>query len=113
MALTGALDASPALYGGAFLLVSVVSAAYVRDTELLAAPAAVPLAFLAGLPFLNPGDSGIAGQLFGIFSTLALQVHWLYAGTAAAVLVAAGRRTAQTVRRARANRARRSRRHGR
>lgn len=111
MALTGALDASPELYGGCFVLVGVVSAAYVRAAELLAAPAAAPLAFLAGLPFLNDGDPGIVGQLFGIYSALALQAHWLYAGTAAAVLVAAGRKTVQTVRRA--TRGRRSRRHGR
>lgn len=112
MILAGAGDAyvlggSPTVYGASFVLVSTVSAVFVRPTELLAAPVAAPLAFVAGLLFLNEGAPGLAGQLFGIFTALALQAQWLYAGTAAALLVVLVRKTALLLRRARARRARR------
>lgn len=107
------LEGSPAVYGVFFVLVSTVTAAWVRPAELFAAPVSVPLAFVAGIFFISDGTPGLAGQLMGIFSTLALQAGWLYAGTLAAALIALGRKLTLIGQRARATRARRARRKGR
>lgn len=109
MTLAGCLDAlllegSFPLYGGAYLLVSVACAAWVRPAEVFTAPVAAPLAFTVGVFFISggAGNEGFMGHLMGLFPALALNAVWLYAGTLAAVLVAVVRKLALLAQRTRA-----------
>lgn len=93
----GALDAlllggSPTTYGVCSVLVSVVSALWVRPADLFAAPVAAPLAYAAGLLFVSPGGEGFGGTVMGLVSGLSFQAGWVYSGTLAAGLLAVVRR---------------------
>jgi hypothetical protein len=80
------------VYGVLFLPVCVLTALWVRAGDLLTAPVVVPIAFAVGL--LPPADSraGLAGRLMGLFTGLATQAGWLYAGTLAAGVIVLVRR---------------------
>lgn len=78
-------------YGVLFGLVATAAALWVRPTELIAAPVAAPIVYAAGLPMLT-GGTGYADRLLNLFSALALNAGWLYAGTLAACAVAAVRK---------------------
>lgn len=108
MLLAGAADrwllgSSPTVYGGAFLVVSLTCAAWVRPTDLITAPVAVPLAFTAGL-FLVSGGTGsqsLTERLTNLFPALAVNAVWLYSGTLLAVLVVTMRKIALMVQKSR------------
>lgn len=80
-------DASPALYGVLFLLVSALSAVWVRGGDLASAPVVVPIAFAAGLPLLAEGEGGLGGHLMALVTALAMQAGWLYGGTLVAGVI--------------------------
>jgi uncharacterized protein DUF6542 len=108
MVLAGAADkwllnGSATVYGGAFLLVCVACSVWVRPTDLVAAPVAVPLAFTAGLFFISggAGNQGLTERLTNLFPVLAVNAVWLYAGTLVAVLLVSVRKVALMVQRSR------------
>ncbi|MFP3988186.1 DUF6542 domain-containing protein [Streptomyces sp. E11-3] len=78
---------SIAVYGVLFLLVSTVTALWVRPADLVTAPVAVPLAFAVGLLPIAGGSGGLGGQLMGLLTALAVNAGWLYGGTLIAGLV--------------------------
>ncbi|MGP4112579.1 DUF6542 domain-containing protein [Streptomyces sp. 4N509B] len=78
------LGGVPTLYGVLFVAASVAAAVWVRPADLICAPIAAPLAFAAGLV--------TTGGLTDSVTELALRAPWLFAGTAAAALVALVRR---------------------
>ena len=97
MFLLGCLDAllfgsSLTAYGVLFLPVCVLTAVWLRRGDLLTAPIIVPIAFATGLLPVADGGGGASGRLMGLFTALATQAGWLYAGTLAAGLVALIRR---------------------
>lgn len=98
------LESSATVYGGAFIMVSVVCAAWVRPADLFTAPVAVPLAFTAGLFFISggAGTEGFTGRLTSLFPALAVNAVWLYAGTLTATLIVLVRKVALVVQRSRA-----------
>jgi hypothetical protein len=75
----------------------------VRPTDLFAAPVTMPLAFIAGLCFLSSGTGGqgLADRATTLFTALAVNAMWLYAGTLLAVCVAVVRKVALMVQRSR------------
>ncbi|WP_306819854.1 DUF6542 domain-containing protein [Streptomyces sp. CA-210063] len=79
--------ASPILYGVLFLLVSALSAVWVRGGDLASAPVVVPIAFAAGLPLIAGGEDGLGGHLMALITALAMQAGWLYGGTLVAGLI--------------------------
>ncbi|MEE1759451.1 hypothetical protein PUT24_21320 [Streptomyces sp. SP17KL33] len=79
--------ASPALYGVLFLLVSALSAVWVRSGDLASAPVVVPIAFAIGLPLLAAGEGGLGGHLMALVTALAMQAGWLYGGTLVAGVI--------------------------
>ncbi|MDO0925938.1 hypothetical protein QQY24_11070 [Streptomyces sp. TG1A-8] len=88
MVLLGWLDhvlfgASAAVYGVLFLPVCLLTALWVRDGDVLTAPVAVPIAFAAGLFPVADTGGGLLGRLMALFTGLATQAGWLYAGTLA------------------------------
>ncbi|MFI1957403.1 DUF6542 domain-containing protein [Streptomyces althioticus] len=100
--LTEALfGASLTVYGVLFLPVSVLTALWVREGDLLIAPVVVPIAFAVGLvPVADEGGGSVPDRLMGMVTGLATQAGWLYGGTllaGALVLV----RQVRRVRRAR------------
>jgi hypothetical protein len=108
MVLAGAADrwlqgGSPTVYGGAFVVVSVICAAWVRPTDLFAGAVAVPLAFTAGLFFISGGAAkqGLMERVTNLFPVLAVNALWLYAGTLAAALVVTVRKIGLMVQRSR------------
>ncbi|MFF7953584.1 DUF6542 domain-containing protein [Streptomyces griseorubiginosus] len=97
MFLLGCLDAllfgsSLTAYGVLFLPVCVLTAVWLRRGDLLTAPIIVPIAFATGLLAVADSGGGASGRLMGLFTALATQAGWLYAGTLAAGLVALIRR---------------------
>jgi hypothetical protein len=109
MALAGGIDkllmhSSTTLYGGAFLLVCVICAAWVRPADLFTAPVSAPLAFTAGIAFISgdTGNEGFMGRLTSLFTALAVNAVWLYAGTLTSGLVVLVRKLALVVQRSRA-----------
>ncbi|MFF1283276.1 DUF6542 domain-containing protein [Streptomyces sp. NPDC058299] len=89
MFLLGYLDqllfgASGTVYGLLFLPVCLLTALWVRDGDVLSAPVVAPIAFTVGLLPVADGTGGLAGRLMGLFTGLATQAGWLYAGTLAA-----------------------------
>ncbi|WP_443046738.1 DUF6542 domain-containing protein [Streptomyces sp. DSM 40750] len=79
--------ASLTLYGVLFLLVSALSAVWVRGGDLASAPVVVPIAFAAGLPLIAGGEGGLGGHLMALVTALAMQAGWLYGGTLVAGLI--------------------------
>ncbi|WP_330264667.1 DUF6542 domain-containing protein [Streptomyces griseorubiginosus] len=88
-------------YGVLFVPVSVLTAVWLRRGDLLTAPIIVPIAFAAGLVPVADSGGGTSGRLMGLFTALATQAGWLYAGTLAAGLVALVRRIRLVRRRSR------------
>ncbi|MEH0519815.1 hypothetical protein QBA38_12415 [Streptomyces stelliscabiei] len=79
--------ASPTVYGVLFLLVSAMTAVWVRSGDLASAPVVVPIAFAAGLPLLAEGEGGLGGHLMALVTALAMQAGWLYGGTLVAGVI--------------------------
>ncbi|MFI0514389.1 hypothetical protein RKD19_003059 [Streptomyces canus] len=79
-------------YGVLFLPVSVLTSVWMRRGDLLTAPIIVPIAFAVGLIPVADSGGGTSGRLMGLFTALATQAGWLYAGTLAAGLIALVRR---------------------
>ncbi|WP_318814166.1 DUF6542 domain-containing protein [Streptomyces scabiei] len=92
--------ASPALYGVLFLLVSALTAVWVRRGDLASAPVVVPIAFAAGLPLLAEGEGGLGGHLMALVTALAMQAGWLYGGTLVAGVIVTVRKLRLMARRA-------------
>ena len=92
--------ASPALYGVLFLLVSALSAVWVRSGDLASAPVVVPIAFAVGLPLLAEGEGGLGGHLMALVTALAMQAGWLYGGTLVAGVIVTVRKLRLMARRA-------------
>ncbi|WP_407111053.1 DUF6542 domain-containing protein [Streptomyces sp. DSM 116494] len=103
--LTEALfGASQTVYGVLFLPVSVLTALWVREGDLLIAPIIVPIAFAMGLvPVADEGSGGTLDRLMGMVTGLATQAGWLYGGTLVAGVIVLVRRTGR-VRQARRTR---------
>jgi hypothetical protein len=85
---------APVFYGVVFLLACLAAAGWVRPNDLIAAPVAMPLAFAAGLLAAADYPGGLGDKLLGVFTELALQAPWLYAGTLLAAIVALVRKAA-------------------
>ncbi|MFF5019998.1 DUF6542 domain-containing protein [Streptomyces sp. NPDC001165] len=86
MFLLGLLDqllfgSSLTLYGVLFLPVCVLTALWVRGSDVLTAPVVVPIAFAVGLFPAVDGSGGLLGRLVGLVTGLATQAGWLYGGT--------------------------------
>ncbi|MEW2153890.1 DUF6542 domain-containing protein [Streptomyces sp. NPDC007189] len=97
MLLLGFLDAllfhgALTVYGVLFVPVSVLTALWVRDAEVLTAPVVLPIAFAVGLVPVSAGGEGLLGRLMGLFTGLATQAGWLYGGTLAAGVIVLVRR---------------------
>ncbi|MCT7355237.1 hypothetical protein N4P33_24225 [Streptomyces sp. 15-116A] len=74
--------AGQTVYGVLFLPVCVLTAVWVRRSDLLTAPVVVPIGFLVGLvPVAEEGDGSTGSQLMGLVTGLATQAGWLYGGT--------------------------------
>ncbi|MBW8816712.1 DUF6542 domain-containing protein [Streptomyces sp. NPDC088921] len=89
------------VYGVLFVPVSVLTAVWMRRGDLLTAPIIVPIAFAAGLVPVADSGGGTSGRLMGLFTALATQAGWLYAGTMAAGIIALVRRIRLVRRRSR------------
>jgi membrane protein implicated in regulation of membrane protease activity len=106
--------ASTALYGVLFLLVSALTAVWVRRGDLASAPVVVPIAFAAGQPLLAEGEGGLGGHLLALVTALAMQAGWLYGGTLVAGVIVTVRKVRLMARRAAERERQRGRdRHGR
>ncbi len=86
MLVSGFLDrllfaGSPAVYGVLFLLVSGLTALWVRGADLVTAPVVVPIAFAVGIVPISEGTGGFGPQVMGLATTLAMNAIWLYGGT--------------------------------
>lgn len=77
---------SPGVYGFFFVLASIACAGWVRQSDLVVGPVAMPIAFAVGAFCISDGS------LMGFFSTLSLEAGWLYAGTGFALVIAFVRR---------------------
>ncbi|MFJ8820426.1 DUF6542 domain-containing protein [Streptomyces sp. NPDC102467] len=97
-------DGAAAVYGVLFLLVSGLTAGWVRKADLLTAPVAVPIAFAAGSVPIADGAGGSGARLMGVFTTLAMNAVWLYAGTLLAGVVVTVRKVRLMARRRAAQR---------
>ncbi|WP_338896314.1 DUF6542 domain-containing protein [Streptomyces sp. TG1A-60] len=91
---------APALYGALFLLVSALTAVWVRGGDLASAPVVVPIAFAAGLPLIADSEGGLGGHLMALVTALAMQAGWLYGGTLVAGLIVTVRKLRLMARRA-------------
>ncbi|OKI09727.1 hypothetical protein A6A06_03460 [Streptomyces sp. CB02923] len=90
---------APAVYGGFFVLVSVCAGLWVRPYDLITAPVALPIAYTLGTVPISHNTGGFAGLLMGVFTVMATQAGWLYAGTLACALIVAVRKAAAFARR--------------
>lgn len=86
-------------YGVFFLLVGVGAAVWVRPYDLICAPVTLPIAFTLGVVPIHRGGDGFGGLLMGVFTVLALNAGWLYAGTLVCGLIAVVRWAAVSARR--------------
>ncbi|MFE1773400.1 DUF6542 domain-containing protein [Streptomyces sp. NPDC059008] len=96
-------------YGFFFLLVSVAAAFWVRPYDLICAPVTVPIAFAVGALPIQHGGEGVGGVVTGVFTVLALNAGWLYAGTLVCALITMVRRALVIARRRASRRASRPR----
>ncbi|TQE16975.1 DUF6542 domain-containing protein [Streptomyces ipomoeae] len=94
------LGASPIVYGVLFLLVSALTAVWVRRGDLASAPVVVPIAFAAGLPLVEGDEGGLGDQLMALVTALAVQAGWLYGGTLVAGVIVTVRKVRLMARRA-------------
>jgi hypothetical protein len=85
-------EASPVVYGVLFLLVSALTAVWVRRGDLVTAPVVVPIAFAVGLLPLTESDDGLSGRVVSLVTALATQAGWLYGGTLVAGVIATVRK---------------------
>ncbi|WP_223281281.1 DUF6542 domain-containing protein [Streptomyces antnestii] len=93
-------DGSIGVYGVLFVLVSALTAMWVRRADLVTAPVAVPIAFAVGILPVADGSGGLGGQLMGLVTALAMHAGWLYGGTLVAGLVVTVRGVRHMARRA-------------
>lgn len=91
--------ASTALYGVMFLLVSALTAVWVRQGDLASGPVVVPIAFAAGLPPIAGGEGGLGGHLMALVTGLAMEAGWLYGGTLVTGLIVTVRKVRLMARR--------------
>ncbi|CAM5640564.1 DUF6542 domain-containing protein [Streptomyces aurantiogriseus] len=90
--------ASPTVYSVLFLPVCLLTALWVRRAELFSAPVVAPIAFAVGLVPVADSGNGLGSHLMGLFTALATQAGWLYAGTLLAGVVALVRRVRVAIR---------------
>ncbi|MEU8913594.1 DUF6542 domain-containing protein [Streptomyces libani] len=83
---------APTAYGVCYLLVGIGAAVWVRPYDLVCAPVTLPIAFTLGALPIQHGAEGFEGLLMGVFTVLALNAGWLYAGTLVCALLAIVRR---------------------
>ncbi|BBC33241.1 hypothetical protein SGFS_045350 [Streptomyces graminofaciens] len=93
-------ESSPTVYGVLFLLVSALTAVWVRRGDLASVPVVVPIAFAAGLPPLTGLGGGLGAHLMGLLTALAVQAGWLYGGTLVAGLIVTVRKVRLMARKA-------------
>lgn len=86
--------ASLTLYGVLFLPVCLLTAVWVRKSDLATPPVVVPIAFALGLLPVADSSGGLLGRLMGLVTALATQAGWLYGGTLVAGLIVTGRKAA-------------------
>ncbi|MFB6678335.1 DUF6542 domain-containing protein [Streptomyces sp. NPDC057684] len=98
-------DGSVTVYGVLFLLVSTLTAMWVRRADLVSAPVAVPIGFAVGILPVADGSGGFGGQVMGLVTALAMHAGWLYGGTLVAGLVVTVRGIRHLTRRAARRRA--------
>ncbi|MFC9674633.1 DUF6542 domain-containing protein [Streptomyces sp. NPDC058430] len=96
---------SVTVYGVLFLLVSTLTAMWVRRADLVSAPVAVPIGFAVGILPVADGSGGFGGQVMGLVTALAMHAGWLYGGTLVAGLVVTVRGIRHMTRRAARRRA--------
>ncbi|MFJ1600516.1 DUF6542 domain-containing protein [Streptomyces sp. NPDC088261] len=92
-------DGAPFPYGFMFLLVSAVTALWVREADLVTAPICVPIAFAVGTIPIAGGTGGFGGNIMAVVTALAVHAGWLYGGTLIAGLIASVRKIRQMGRR--------------
>lgn len=85
-------EASLTVYGVLFLLVSALTAVWVRQSDVVTAPIVVPIAFALGLLPVTESADGLTGHLVSLVTALATQAGWLYGGTLGAGVIATVRR---------------------
>ncbi|WUJ98540.1 hypothetical protein OHT02_25860 [Streptomyces platensis] len=90
---------APAAYGVCYLLVGIGAALWIRPYDLICAPVTLPIAFALGALPIQHGGDGFEGLLMGLFTVLALNAGWLYAGTLVCALLAILRRALLIARR--------------
>lgn len=104
----GSLDAlllgSLTVYGVLFVPVCVLTAMWIRPSDLVTAPMVAPIAFAAGLLPLASRGGGVGDQVMSLVTALATQAGWLYGGTLIAGLIVTVRRVRLIARRAAARR---------
>ncbi len=83
-----AMGTAPVFYGVVFLLLSVCCALWIRPSDVIAAPIAMPIAFAAGTLALGEGSDGVSSHVMAAGTTLALEAPWLYGGTLLAAALA-------------------------
>ncbi|MFD7666872.1 DUF6542 domain-containing protein [Streptomyces sp. NPDC059788] len=92
-------DSAPTAYGVVFVLVGVCAGLWVRPYDLVTAPIALPIAYTLGTVPISHNTGGFGGLLMGVFSVMATQAGWLYAGTLACALIVLVRKAAAIARR--------------
>ncbi|MEU7255265.1 DUF6542 domain-containing protein [Streptomyces rimosus] len=90
---------APTAYGVFFLLVGVSAGLWVRPYDLITAPIALPIMFTLGTVPISHNTGGFTGLLMGVFTVLATQAGWLFAGTLACALIVVVRKAAAIARR--------------
>ncbi|MFH8406957.1 DUF6542 domain-containing protein [Streptomyces sp. NPDC018019] len=98
---------APTAYGVFFVLVSVCAGLWVRPYDLITAPVALPIAYTVGTVPISHNTGGFGGLLMGVFTVLATQAGWLYAGTLVCALIVVVRKAAALARRQAERQARR------
>ncbi|WP_063789152.1 DUF6542 domain-containing protein [Streptomyces sp. NRRL F-5755] len=90
---------APTAYGVFFVVVGVCTGLWVRPYDLITAPIALPIMFTLGTVPISHNTGGFAGLLMGVFTVLATQAGWLFAGTLACALIVVVRKAAAIARR--------------
>lgn len=97
------LGGSAVVYGVLFLPVAALTALWVREADLVAAPISVPIAFAIGIVPVSGGEGGFGGQVMAVVTALAVHAGWLYGGTLIAGLITCVRKVRMMSRRQRRN----------